>query len=230
MNIFVYADESGVFDPKHNEYFVFGGLIFLGEGAKDDAIRKYRHVEKVMRKSSPKLASIKELKACSLSNKQKGKVIRSLNGEHKFGVVIEQKRLLAYVCSHKKTKQRYLDYVFKIALRRAFQSMLCDGVFKAKNVENVFVRVDQHSTATNERYELQESLEEELKYGVPNFDFDVFRPPIFPDMDEVTLEMRDSAQDPLIRAADMVANRLYYCACQHNYDLVKDKVRYRIVP
>ena len=36
MNIFVYADESGVLDPKHNEYFVFGGLIFLGKDAKDE--------------------------------------------------------------------------------------------------------------------------------------------------------------------------------------------------
>lgn len=30
MSIFVYADESGVFDREHNDVFVFGGLIFLG--------------------------------------------------------------------------------------------------------------------------------------------------------------------------------------------------------
>ena len=100
MNIFVYADESGVLDPKHNEYFVFGGLIFLGKDAKDDALRKYRHVEDVMRKANPNLASIGELKANRLTNKQKGKVIRSLNGEYKFGVVVEQKRLRDYVYSH----------------------------------------------------------------------------------------------------------------------------------
>ena len=29
MNIFVYADESGVFDRIHNDVFVFGGLIGL---------------------------------------------------------------------------------------------------------------------------------------------------------------------------------------------------------
>ena len=30
MNIYIYSDESGVFDKEHNDYFVFGGLIFLG--------------------------------------------------------------------------------------------------------------------------------------------------------------------------------------------------------
>lgn len=28
MNIFVYSDESGVFDKIHNKIFVFGGAIF----------------------------------------------------------------------------------------------------------------------------------------------------------------------------------------------------------
>ena len=230
MNIFVYADESGVLDPKHNEYFVFGGLIFLGKDAKDDALRKYRHVEDVMRKVNPNLASIGELKANRLTNKQKGKVIRSLNGEYKFGVVVEQKRLRDYVCSHKKTKQRYLDYVFKIALKRAFQSMMRDGIFKAEDVENIYVRMDEHSTATDGRYELQEGLEEEFKHGTANFDYDVFYPPIFPAMGIVKFEMRDSAQDPLIRAADMVANRLFYCARQQDYDLIRSKMRYIIQP
>ena len=31
MNIYIYSDESGVFDKEHNDYFVFGGLILLGK-------------------------------------------------------------------------------------------------------------------------------------------------------------------------------------------------------
>ena len=27
MRIFIYSDESGVFDKKHNDIFVYGGLI-----------------------------------------------------------------------------------------------------------------------------------------------------------------------------------------------------------
>ena len=31
MDLFVYSDESGVFDSAHNKYFVFAGLILLGK-------------------------------------------------------------------------------------------------------------------------------------------------------------------------------------------------------
>ena len=49
MDIYVYSDESGVFDVVHNDYFIFGGVIFLGKTAKDSFARKYAHVEKVLR-------------------------------------------------------------------------------------------------------------------------------------------------------------------------------------
>lgn len=37
MNLYIYSDESGVFDNKHEKYFVFGGLIFLSKFEKDNA-------------------------------------------------------------------------------------------------------------------------------------------------------------------------------------------------
>lgn len=49
MDLFVYSDESGVFDRIHNDYFVFGGLILLGNEAKDIAIRKYIAAERALR-------------------------------------------------------------------------------------------------------------------------------------------------------------------------------------
>ena len=230
MNLFVYADESGVLDPKHNDFFVFGGIIFLGKEARDDAARKYLHAERALRESNASLDSIPEIKASVISNKQKGKLFRSLNNEHSFGVVVEQKRLKEYIYSHKKKKQRYLDYVFKIALKRALQGMMRDGVFSASEIENIYVRMDEHSTATDGRYELQEGLEEEFKHGTTNYDWDRYFPPIFPDMQEVRLEMRDSAQDPLIRASDIVANRLFFCARTRDYSLVRNKIRFIIQP
>lgn len=65
MNLFVYGDESGVFDKAHNDLFVFGGLIFLDKESKDTAYRKYISAE---RKIAPQYGvSDKrrgELKAC----------------------------------------------------------------------------------------------------------------------------------------------------------------------
>lgn len=41
MDLFIYSDESGVFDKEHNEIYVYGGLIFLGKEQKDIYARKY---------------------------------------------------------------------------------------------------------------------------------------------------------------------------------------------
>ena len=49
MNIYVYSDESGVFDKEHNDYFVFAGLICIGTNEKEIWSRKYSAVEKTLR-------------------------------------------------------------------------------------------------------------------------------------------------------------------------------------
>ena len=119
MNIYVYSDESGVFDKEHNEYFVFGGLILLGTGDKEIWSRKYSHVENVIR-STKGVAKDYELKATHITNEEKGKLFRSLNNCYKFGVVIRENNVLDRIFQSKKDKQRYLDYAYKIAVKRAF--------------------------------------------------------------------------------------------------------------
>ena len=51
MNVFVYSDESGVFDKFHNDFFVFGGLMFLSKDDRDVWSRKYIAAEKSVRSS-----------------------------------------------------------------------------------------------------------------------------------------------------------------------------------
>ena len=109
MDIYIYSDESGVFDYLHNDYFVFAGVIFFNKQDKDDMERKYIHAENCIR-SSNGIVNTEELKACNLSNKNKGKLYRSLNNCLKFAVIIDQKRILKNIFDHKKSKQRYLDY------------------------------------------------------------------------------------------------------------------------
>lgn len=46
MNVFVYGDESGVFDKAHNAFFVFGGIILLDKGEKDSLYRQFISAER----------------------------------------------------------------------------------------------------------------------------------------------------------------------------------------
>lgn len=211
MNIYVYSDESGVFDKAHNDYFVFGGLILLGTEDKENWSRKYSSVEKILRANKGVGAGY-ELKATQITNKEKGKLFRSLNGCYKFGVVIREKDVLDRIYLSKKDKQRYLDYAYKIAVKRAFENLIQDGIIYPDEVERLYFYVDEHTTATNGRYELEEALEQEFKLGTYNYKYDTYYPPIFKKMKDVQLEYCNSESKLLVRAADIVANKIFYLA------------------
>ena len=122
MDIFVYSDESGVFDYVHNKFFVFAGVVFFGKEEKDKYTRLYSKAEKDIRLAQH-IPKETEIKAVSISNRDKGKLYRSLNGAYKFGVVIEQERNIKNIFDNKKSKQRYLDYAYKIAIKRFLKNL-----------------------------------------------------------------------------------------------------------
>jgi hypothetical protein len=216
MDLFIYSDESGVFDKEHNEIYVYGGLIFLGKEQKDIYARKYIAAEKVLR--GQKYTADEELKACRISNKEKGKLYRSMNGAIRFGVIVNQKNVLGRIFQSKKDKQRYLDYAYKIGLKKALQKMIADGIIDKDSIGDIHIFTDEHTTATNGRYELREGLEQELKNGTYNMQYDKFFPPVFESMGGIELFNCDSSKVTLVRAADIVANRIYFMALNRNIE------------
>lgn len=215
MNIYIYSDESGVFDKTHNDIFVFGGLIILGSENKENWSRKYSAVEKILR-NKYRLDLNYEIKATSIKNEGKSKLYRSLNKCYKFGTIIDQQKILDRIFDSKKDKQRYLDYAYKIAVKRAFEDLIEKGVIDPNNVERIYFYVDEHTTATNGPYELKEGLEREFKNGTYNYNYQKFYPPIFLNLKDVQLEFCNSASKLLVRAADIVANKIFYIAKTSN--------------
>lgn len=210
MNLFVYSDESGVFDSIHNDYFVFGGVLFMSKQNKDIAERQYRAVERSLRESG-KYEALQELKASVLSNRDKGKIMRSLNNEQKFAVIIDQKKVLSQIFYNKKDKQRYLDYAYKIALKKFLLHLSSSNILNLESVEEMFVYCDEHATATSGKYELEEGLLAEYKNGTYNTSYQVFFPPATQNLKNLCVEFCASEKKTLIRAADIVANHVYSC-------------------
>lgn len=207
MNLFVYGDESGVFDKAHNDVFVFGGLIFLGRESREVAYRKYIHAERAIESKY----GGRELKASVVSPKHKGSLFRSTNGFTRYAFVISQQSVMDQIFFSKKSKQRYLDYVYKVGLKRVFGRLISGGALNPDDVDNVYVRFDEHTTATDGKYELREGIEEEFKHGTFNFRYNIFHEPIFPNMRGVVdLNFRNSENDALIRASDIIANRAWH--------------------
>ena len=48
--LYVYMDESGTLDRVHYEYFVYGGILVLGEKAKTELIYQQKKLEKIIKK------------------------------------------------------------------------------------------------------------------------------------------------------------------------------------
>jgi hypothetical protein len=218
VDIHIYSDESGVLDNKHQNYYVFGGLAFYTENARELATRQYLSAEKTIRLRNH-MAESQELKASILQPQDKRSLFQALSNYQKFSIVINQKELYPRIFNSKKDKQRYLDFAYKIMIRRFLDDQIKKGYFCANDVKTLHFYVDEHTTATNGRYELREALERELIFGTINFDFNSFTHPLFPHLQtddnkilKETLELlfRNSAKNTLIRAADIVANRVFF--------------------
>lgn len=134
MNIYIYSDESGVLDKQHNRYYVFGGLIFLSGDERDTCSRRFITAERNVRLSE-KINPSTEVKACNIQPKSKNKLYHILKSEERFGVVINQKKLVKdELFSNKKSKQRYLDWAYKMAVKTKLQEMISQALLSLKKL------------------------------------------------------------------------------------------------
>ncbi len=209
QNIFIYIDDSGVFDLKNNRYFVYAGYVFFSTEEKRYAQRKYSSIEKQV-KEQLQLTPQSELKSCDLKPKIKARLYRVMNEFNRFTDIIACEKVKSNIWSHKKHKQRFLDYT----LKRTIKSIIIKGskldLFDIDNPVAVRIFFDEHTTATSGLYEFKEGIQEELINGTFNFNYNIFYPPILCKESIVDFKLCNSAKDTLIRASDVVANRSFY--------------------
>lgn len=224
MNIFIYGDESGVFDRNNHDYFVFGGLIFLSKEDKDAAARKFLHAERSISPQYDLSKSCGELKSCGLKRKHRSSLFRSTNKEYRYGCVVNIQSLNDNIFDNKKSKQRYLDYAYKIGLKRSLGRLIACSLINPTEVEYVYIYFDNHTTATNGHYELREGIETEFKHGTINYRYNMFHEPLFKGIKGVNLEYKDSKTTTLIRASDNIANMVNYHARNNTLEKVPGKL------
>lgn len=213
MHLYIYSDESGVLDKYHNDYYVFGGVVFLSKDEKDNYTRKYIAAEKNVRLSE-KLDDRQEVKASVIQPKSKNKLYRCMCDAERFGAVATQQRLndILFLNAHKKSRQRYLDWLYQMAIKTKLQKLIEDGIIIPDQVDAIDFYVDEHSTATNGHYELKESLEKEFQIGTWNYKYMIYHEPLFPRLHSTCVTFRDSFATSLVRSADIIANHIYFYA------------------
>ena len=184
--------------------------ITLTKEQKEILCRKYSHVEDVIKSSKSVENKQKELKASSVTNAQKSKLYRSLNNVYKFSVVIKLKSLQQNIFENKRHKQRYLDFAYKMVLKKCLKTLINNNFLNPDEVDNIVVHVDEHTTATDGLYELKENLLREFQIGTFNLTYQHYFEPIFPHLKQLDVQFCNSSKKYLIRAADIIANRSYH--------------------
>ncbi len=227
MNLYIYSDESGVFDKYNERYFVFAGLIFLSKIKRDIKQNKYCFFEKKLKEELE--YNKEELKASTLNKQLKQRIFKYFNDTIKFSTVISLKKLR--ISMDKKTKQRFLDYAFKRAIKNCFLELLKNRVISKNDIEFIYIFCDEHTTATNGIYELQESLLQEFKLGNVNFEKNAQFPPLFTNLKDIHVSYCNSKNKPLIRAADIIANKIFnHYRDNYNIEYLKEKVNILELP
>ena len=219
----VFSDESGVFDKDTDTFFVFGGLILDADSKEVSKLSSlYKSIETKLRKKAV-YHSVTELKASNLELQDRRRIFSLMKRFHKFGAIVNMNLLLDRIFMDKKTKQRYQDYAYRIGLKNAFKDLIYKGILNMEDEYRFTIVVDQHHSATNGKYELEESLLQEFKVGTYNKKFTEYFEPIFKNTKSLKVISADSKDSTLIRAADIVANRLYYEANHGDWKAMQDE-------
>lgn len=109
----------------------------------------------------------------------------------------------------KKSRQRFKDYALRRVVKELFKKLLEQGAISKGDDIELYLNIDQQGVATNGLYGLGEGIHEEFKYGINNFNYGSFYPPILEGEFVVYTKSCISANDYLIQAADILANRVW---------------------
>lgn len=202
--VYVYSDESGVFDKKHKDYFVYVGIVVVGQDKASVLSRKYLGAEKTLRKSA-KYKNMPELKASRIENEDKRKLFRLIKNYYKFIVLVRLKKLQDTCFENKYSQQRYLDYAYKRGFKKLLINMDRDGAINLSERFEIKCYIDKRSTATNGKYSLRDSMLTEFQRGMYVAGHDI--KPIARNLSSVSVTYCNSENTTLVRASDILANR-----------------------
>lgn len=207
QEVIFFFDDSGILHKSNTVgVFVYAGYVFTDRSALQSAKRKYINANKKLKEA---LGRNDELKATSLEPKHKRALFNAVKEFESLAVVVNVPRVYSHILANKKSICRYKDYVLKRAVKHKLKRLIADGVLSSDEDITITIYIDEQLTATNGYYDLRDSIMEELRYGIVNFDYGVLHHSIFNAAVTVNIEYCDSSKNYLIQASDILANRIW---------------------
>ena len=213
QKLYFFFDDSGVLhETNQTQKFVYAGYVFRSRKDLDAAKRKYRSLVKKIQKS---LGTTDELKASRLSNDHKRALYNVLRDMESLSLVVDIARVYDYILSSSKSICRYKDYILKRTIKAKIKNLIDKGIISRTEDICISIYIDEQLTATDGIYGLRETIKEELQYGIKNYNYDTFYPPLFAAQVDVQVEYCESKSNYMIQACDILANRIF---ASYKYD------------
>lgn len=218
--VYISLDDSGKLN-KNEKYLVYAGLYFTNQKVLEKFKAKYKNIRNDIAKKDS-YSDIEELKGYTLKNNDRIRLLKFINKYETLALIVDNSKIeKEEILISKNAKGRYRDYIIKLLIKELFINLVAKKIIDPYKPIKLILNIDQESSKTNGRYNLDEGITEELAKGIINFNYGFKTAPIVFSKFEVHLYSQNSKDSIIIQASDIVANNVWR-------NLMKGKTEYKI--
>lgn len=242
-------DDSGrlVREEPNELVFVYGGVFFLSLQQQEDFSRQYKVlVDSIKPKYCNSTLQSRafsetycnshnsqncqygcncpELKSNMLKPKDRRRLLNFIKKYDTSVAVVSNHKVNPHIFESKASKGRFKDYIIKREVKKIVKDLISQNRINSQQSLNLFLNLDEQSTVSNGYYDLESSIKEELQFGISNYDYGIYFPPILSSV-YVKIKYRNSYYNYPVQAADLLVGEVRHA--YYNYIQNKDFNLYR---
>lgn len=122
--------------------------------------------------------------------------------------IINNDKIYPSIKENTASRGRFLDYSLKLLIKQTIRCLIKENLINPNTPTKLVLNIDEQTTKTNGYYNLKDSIIEELKYGIYNFNYSSMHPPILNSNLEVRICYQKSEKSYLIQASDLIAGTI----------------------
>lgn len=212
QTIYINIDDSGKL-VNSEKVSIYAGLVFTSKKEKDKFITQYRSIvesikckyckENIIKCNTNKTCA--ELKHNMLKPKHNRQLMNYIKKYSILCCIINNDNVYSRIKSDTASRGRFLDYSLKLLIKQTVKGLIKENRINPNLPVRLVINIDEQTTKTNGYYNLRDSIIEELKYGIFNYNYGFFNTPIINSSLEVNVCYQKSEKSFLIQASDLVA-------------------------
>lgn len=231
QEIYINLDDSGKLIKKEH-ISVYGGIVFF---SKSDRVKYLKSYKKMINEIKCNYCNQRkekcnnncpEIKNTNIKPSHKRRIMNYNRRYYTIAVIIKNDNIYDTIISNAASRGRFTDYAIKMLIKELMKNLIRKKIINDNFPLKIVLDIDQQSTKSNGYYNLKDSLIEELKYGINNFNYGTSIKPIIKNKLEIILTFRDSKTFYTIQAADIIAGTVRKAAivAYNNQESISQKL------